>query len=143
MMPMYLPDHARAQLEEMARAGYPLETCGLLIGLSGRDGSEVRCVAQARNVNQERAHDRYELHPDDFLKIDERARAEGLDLVGVWHSHPDHPAQPSEIDRTDEWVSEGWSYVIVSVTSDGIADLRCWRLNGKHFVEEPIKPCPR
>lgn len=141
MMSLYLPDHARAQLEEMARAGYPLETCGLLIGMTRHDGSEVRRVAQARNLNQERAHDRYELDPQDFLQIDERARAEGFEVVGVWHSHPDHPAHPSETDRAGAW--EGWSYVIVSVTSDGIAELRCWRLNSEQFVEEPIEPCPR
>ena len=141
MMPLYLPDHSRAQLETMARAGYPLETCGLLLGLPRRDGCEVRRVAQARNLNQERAHDRYELDPQDFLQIDESARAEGLEVVGVWHSHPDHPARPSETDRAAAW--EGWSYVIVSVTSDGMTELRCWRLNSEQFVEEPIEPCPR
>jgi proteasome lid subunit RPN8/RPN11 len=141
MTSLYLPDYARAQLEEMARAGYPLETCGLLLGLTRQDGSEVKRVAQARNLNQERAHDRYELDPLDFLQIDERARAEGFEIVGVWHSHPDHPAQPSETDRAGAW--EGWSYVIVSVTGDGIAELRCWRLNSEQFVEESIEPCPR
>jgi proteasome lid subunit RPN8/RPN11 len=141
MTSLYLPDYARAQLKEMARAGYPLETCGLLLGLTRQNGSEVKRVAQARNLNQERAHDRYELDPLDFLQIDERARAEGFEIVGVWHSHPDHPAQPSETDRAGAW--EGWSYVIVSVTGDGIAELRCWRLNSEQFVEESIEPCPR
>jgi proteasome lid subunit RPN8/RPN11 len=141
MMPLYLPTEARAQLEEMARRGYPLETCGLLLGLARHDGFKVTRVAQARNLNQERAHDRYELDPQDFLSIDERARAEGFEVVGVWHSHPDHPARPSETDRAAAW--EGWSYVIVSVTSDGIADLRCWRLDSEQFVEESITPCPR
>lgn len=140
-MPLYLPNDARAQLEEMARGGYPLETCGLLLGLTREDGFKVTRVAQARNLNQERAHDRYELDPQDFLFIDERARAEGFEVVGVWHSHPDHPARPSETDRASAW--EGWSYVIVSVTGDGIADVRCWRLNSEQFVEEPIKPCLR
>ena len=140
-MPLYLPDHARTQLEEMARAGYPLETCGLLLGLPGHDGSEVRRIAQARNIVQERAHDRYELDPLDFLHIDEHARAQGLQVVGVWHSHPDHAAQPSETDRAAAW--EGWSYVIVSVTGDGTADVRCWRLESERFVEEPIESCPR
>ncbi|MDX1487751.1 MAG: M67 family metallopeptidase [Acidiferrobacterales bacterium] len=134
-----MPNGTRSQLELMVRAGYPLETCGLLVGQTRQDGVQVSQVIQARNLNEERAHDRYELDPGDFLLTDERARASGLEIVGVWHSHPDHPARPSETDRAAAW--EGWSYVIVSVTPDGIADVRAWRLNGSQFVEESIEPC--
>lgn len=136
---LYLPNAARSRLEQIARGGYPLETCGLLVGQAGEDGVEVSQVTQARNLNEARAHDRYELDPGDFLLTDERARASGLEIVGVWHSHPDHPARPSETDRAAAW--EGWSYVIVSVTRDGIADVRAWRLNSNQFVEEAIEPC--
>lgn len=139
MSVLYLPNAARSQLEEMVRAGYPLETCGLLVGQAREDGVRVSEVTQARNLNKTRAHDRYELDPGDFLLTDERARASGREIVGVWHSHPNHPARPSETDRAAAW--EGWSYVIVSVTRDGIADVRAWRLNSKQFVEESIEPC--
>lgn len=136
-----LPKDARAKLDEIVSKGYPFETCGLLVGRH-RDGRvEVEWVSQARNLNRERAHDRYELDPQDFIATDQRARADGLEIVGVWHSHPDHPARPSETDRAAAWGD--WSYVILSVTRDGVADVRSWRLNSEQFVEEPIELCPR
>ncbi|MFQ5937734.1 MAG: Mov34/MPN/PAD-1 family protein [Acidiferrobacterales bacterium] len=137
---LYLPVEARAQLEEMVRRGYPFETCGLLVGRQRIGGVEVVRVAEARNLNQERAHDRYDLDPQDFLIADEQARTAGLEIVGVWHSHPDHPARPSETDRASAW--EGWSYMIVSVTRDSVTDLRSWRLTSERFVEETITSCP-
>jgi proteasome lid subunit RPN8/RPN11 len=139
MSVLYLSNTARTQLEQMVQAGYPLETCGLLVGQARDDGIDVSQVTQARNLNATRAHDRYELDPGDFLLTDERARANGLEIVGVWHSHPNHPARPSETDRVAAW--EGWSYVIVSVTREGIADVRAWRLNSDQFLEELIEPC--
>ncbi len=132
---------ARAELEAWVAAGYPHETCGLLIGRRRGERTEVERVEQARNRNTERARDRYDLDPDDQLAADLRAREDGLEIVGIWHSHPDHPARPSETDRSKAW--EGWSYVIVAVTADGVADLRSWRLSASsdpsRFVEEPIR----
>jgi len=58
--------------------------------------------------------------------------------VGIWHSHPDHPARPSETDRAAAW--EGWSYLIASVTDAGLSELRSWRLSGERFLEEPVEP---
>ncbi len=66
-----------------------------------------------------------------------RLPAEGrgrLEVVGIWHSHPDHPAEPSATDRAGAW--EGWSYVIASVSSEGIPSVRSWRLCGARFLEE-------
>lgn len=136
-----LSQDARADLENKVRAGYPFETCGLLVGRQTNGDVEVERVVQAQNLNRERAHDRYELDPRDFMTTDEQARAAGLEIVGIWHSHPDHPARPSETDRAAAW--EGWSYVILSVTRAGIRDLRAWRLRGEQFIEEPIEICPR
>lgn len=141
MRTLSLPEDARVELATMVREGYPLETCGLLVGRQANGQVEVQTVVQSRNINRERAEDRYELDPHDFLVTDKRARADGLEIVGVWHSHPDHPARPSETDRVAAW--EGWSYVIISVTRDGVADLRSWRLDSEQFVEEQIQLCPR
>jgi proteasome lid subunit RPN8/RPN11 len=138
---LYLPDSVRGVLETVTQAGYPFETCGVLVGRQTNGQIEVVRAEPARNLNTERAHDRYDLDPGDFLAADERARADGFEIVGIWHSHPDHPARPSETDRAAAW--EGWSYMIVSVSRNGIADLRSWRLQSEHFVEEHIKPCPR
>jgi len=131
-----LPTSQRLQLEAWVRAGYPMETCGLMLGRAERGIPVVQAVRQARNLNSERAHDRYELDPEDFLAADREARAEGLEILGVWHSHPDHPAVPSETDREAAW--PGWSYVILEVAAGSVAALRSWRLAGAAFEEEEI-----
>jgi len=174
---LLLPDVRRAELYSWMRAGYPHETCGLLIGRVLTDQAralslddpdperdhperdhperdhperdhperdhqedkpctEVVRVAQARNLNSDRAHDRYELDPQDFMRADQEAREAGLEIVGIWHSHPDHPAEPSETDRVTAW--EGWSYLIATVTADGVPAVRSWRLAGELFAEETL-----
>lgn len=135
---LYLPPALRTRIEQWVRAGYPCETCGLLLGHAENERVEVSEVALARNLDLERAADRYELDPVDFVAADARARTAGMDIVGVWHSHPDHPALPSQTDRAAAW--PGWSYVILSVSREGIADLRSWRLDGNQFVEEEVEP---
>lgn len=132
-----LPQPYRLQLEAWARAGYPVECCGLMLGRPEEGRAEVQAVRQARNLNTERAEDRYELDPEDFLAADREARAGGLEIVGVWHTHPDHPAIPSETDRAAAW--PGWSYVILEVAGGRVAALRSWRLAGEAFEEEEIE----
>jgi proteasome lid subunit RPN8/RPN11 len=134
---VHLSATLRACLEAMVCAGYPCETCGLLLGVRTGNAVEVKEVVQARNLNRERTRDRYELDPEDFLAADARARRLGIEIVGIWHSHPDHPACPSATDRTGAWA--GWSYVIVSVGADGVQAYRSWRLNDDQFVEEGIE----
>lgn len=132
-----LPAGIRAELEALALAGYPCETCGLLLG-ECRDGR--CCVASqrpAKNLNRERARDRFELDPQDYLRAEEAAAAAGLAVVGIWHSHPDHPARPSATDLAMAWA--GWSYLIVSVRRSGVAELRSWRLAGDSFEEEEVR----
>lgn len=125
------------RLQEMVCSGYPEETCGLLIGRQTEAAVQVLELVQARNLNRERAQDRYELDPDALLAADIKARDQGLEIVGIWHSHPDHPAKPSETDRSRAW--SGWSYVIASVSREGVEDLRSWRLYEGEFTEEAIK----
>jgi proteasome lid subunit RPN8/RPN11 len=133
---LVLPQDVRSELESWTGSGYPEETCGLLLGRTHLGRTEAARAMQARNLNRERARDRYDLDPLDYLAADAAARAAGLEIVGVWHSHPDHPAEPSETDRAAAW--EGWSYLIVEVTNAGPRALRSWRLAGARFVEEPV-----
>jgi proteasome lid subunit RPN8/RPN11 len=126
----------RAEIESWSLAACPRESCGLLIGR--RDGGRVDVVEvrAARNLNDARPNDRYELDPVDQLAAEEEARRLGLEVVGVWHSHPDHPALPSETDRAHAW--SGWSYVIVSVAGGKAREVRSWRLVVDRFVEEEL-----
>lgn len=133
---LILPLSVRQELESWAAAGYPNETCGLLIGRSIAGQVDVLHVASAQNLNRERARDRYELDPAGFLAADQTARERSLDIVGVWHSHPDHRAEPSETDRAG--AHEGWSYLIAAVTRSGVIGWRAWRLERERFVEEPL-----
>lgn len=132
-----LPPAIRAELETLACAGYPEETCGLLLGVSSVGDCRVVSLHPGRNVNRERPTDRFELDPLDYLAAERAAAAAGNEVLGVWHTHPDHPAQPSETDRQMAW--PGWSYLILSVGAGGVLDLRSWRLAGREFYEEEVR----
>ena len=131
-----LPDALRKSVGAFALEGYPNETCGLLLGTRNGAENSVARVRQAHNINLDRRQDRYEMHPEDFLAADREARETELDIVWFWHSHPDHPARPSETDRAAAWPE--WSYVIVAVGPAGVREIRCWRLNSDDFEEEEV-----
>jgi proteasome lid subunit RPN8/RPN11 len=137
-MKLHLSENSQSQIEKWATQGYPNESCGLLIGKQNGGAVEVKEVVSARNLNVERAHDRFELDPSDFLAADEKARGAGLELVGCWHSHPDHPARPSQTDREFAW--PGWCYLIASVGRDGVAELCSFHFDGDKFSELLIEP---
>ena len=134
--PEDLPPAARVEIEQCTAAGYPREACGLLVGVVGSGTVEVTRVAPARNLARE--SDRFELDPADWLAAHDEARLEGHQIVGVWHAHPDHPAEPSPADAEAAW--GGYSYLIVSVAAGGVTELRCWRLQGRAFAEQGIEP---
>jgi proteasome lid subunit RPN8/RPN11 len=132
-----LPDQVRGQLESWAETGYPLETCGVLVGRRVSNQIFIDRAVSARNVTTVRPHDRYQLDAHDLVEADQAAEADEMEIVGIWHTHPDHPACPSETDRLQAW--EGWSYLILSVRNGHTAELRSWRLKGKQFEEEIIE----
>jgi proteasome lid subunit RPN8/RPN11 len=132
-----LPPKPLFDVQVAVLAGYPREVCGVLVGSILNGVNAVQRIVQARNLNVERARDRYELDPEDYLRADQAARADGLEVVGIWHSHPDHAAAPSETDREAAW--ENWSYLIAQVSRKGVTDLRSWRLEGDRFVEEDLE----
>lgn len=105
----------------------------MLVGRVRRGGAEVLRLAAGRNVHPQ-PRDRFELAPDDFLAAERAARADGLEVVGFWHSHPATGAVPSAVDRGAAW--EGYSYLIVSLV--GREQLRSWRFAGGEPVEQLI-----
>jgi proteasome lid subunit RPN8/RPN11 len=126
-----------------AEAGYPEEVCGLLLGtVHGPGQRHVREARPAANRNRDRARDRYEIDPVDYLRTARGGEARGLEVVGIYHSHPDHPSQPSETDRAravELWEDEAsWSYVILEVAGGKVASWRSWVLSRQAFAEEPV-----
>ena len=121
---------AEARIRELACAAYPDEGCGVLIGrLAAGAGFAVVEATSGRNLNTERARDRYLLDPADIVRADRAAREAGLDVVGFWHSHPDHPARPSQFDTDHAWLD--YVYIIVNTTQAGSGDLNGFTLTAE------------
>lgn len=130
---------AVAAIRDTARARYPEECCGGLLGRN--DGDRGRTITRAIPVRNERRSDRerrYLLGPRQVLELEDVAEREGLEVVGFFHSHPDHPAVPSEHDRRHAW--PWYSYLIVAVEDGEPRDLRSWRLlrDRSTFDEEDV-----
>ena len=117
---------ADASIRSLGAAAYPNEGCGVLLGRFAGPSVEVVGATSGTNTNTERARDRYLLDPADIVRADRDARERGLDIVGFWHSHPDHPARPSQFDTDHAWVD--YVYVIVNTTVDGAGDLNGFTL---------------
>ena len=108
---------AQTQFDAIRRHGeetYPNECCGVLLGHMEEDGNAVIDVVQAQNTRSDSAHNRYQIAPQELIRIQQQARHRGLDIVGFYHSHPDHPAEWSKTDLEEaHWI--GCSYVITRV----------------------------
>ena len=136
-----------ADLERIERHGetaYPEECCGVLVGreATGEEPATVEQVVAADNERADSRHNRYVISPQTLLGAQRDARERGLDIVGYYHSHPDHPARPSEFDREHAW--PGTSYLIVSVREGKAVDRRSFRLRDDRtaFDEEAIVTAP-
>ena len=105
-----------------AREAYPHECCGSLVG---RDGA-VHATCALPNTTDEGPRRRFLVRPDDYKAAESDARARGLDLLGFYHSHPDHPARPSQYDLDHAWPF--FSYIIVAVRGGVPEDMTSWRL---------------
>ena len=122
---------------------FPHECCGALLGQATPEGNHVRQIVRAGNTRTDRAHDRYNIAPEELIKIQRQARGLGYDIVGFYHSHPDHPAQWSQTDFAEaHWV--GCSYIITEIASGKAAITNSFLLTGtseedKQFIDEPIE----
>src|SRR5262249_8399241 len=101
-------------IEQHGREGYPFEICGVLLGRGER---RVERVVRAVNRETERPRVRYTIAPEDLLQIQRESREAGLEILGYYHSHPDHPARPSETDRliAAGGLSDGVLHIVVCV----------------------------
>jgi len=139
-MALRLTPQAEHEIRTHARAEYPYECCGALLGTEQEDQRTVQYALRLANERVDERERRFFISPQQVLMAERRARQDGLLLLGFYHSHPDHPAIPSEYDR--QHALPWYSYVIVSVQQGEPGELRSWRLRDDRsaFDEEPIEP---
>ncbi len=117
-------------------AAYPEEGAGFLLGSEG----EVKDILPLPNAREDEArHNRFLFTPEDYLKAEMKAMELGVDLLGVFHSHPDCPNIPSEYDR--EWAQPFFSYIITRVDKGSAVSHRSWKLTEDRtkYTEEEIQ----
>jgi proteasome lid subunit RPN8/RPN11 len=137
-MPLELAAEVRRGIESHAEETFPEECCGVLLGRDEGTVRRVHRLLRADNVKDENRLRRYLIDPRALLGAERQARREGCDVVGIYHSHPDHPSQASEFDR--EHALPFWSYVIVSCMNGVAVRMQSWRLcdDRSVFDEEAI-----
>ena len=139
-MPIALTEEQAAAIRAHGAESYPHECCGFLIGRSDGDHKQVAELWRVENAREEEAkRRRYLIAPEEVLGAEKRAREEGVEILGVYHSHPDHPAKPSETDREFAWPF--FSYIIVEVQGGKPKETRSWLLteDRTRFESEEIR----
>jgi proteasome lid subunit RPN8/RPN11 len=135
--------------DELRRHGeetYPHECCGVLLGDMDDSSKVVRDLVRCTNTRTDSPQNRYHIDPAELVRILHQARDRGLDIVGFYHSHPDHPARWSATDLEDaHWL--GCSYVITSVEQGRAAQTNSFALLGdteeqKRFEDEALQNAP-
>jgi proteasome lid subunit RPN8/RPN11 len=125
-------------IHEHARESYPEECAGTMVGMN-LDGMKIVVdVWRAENTHEDERSRRFLIEPLKIKEFEEQAAERDMDVLGFYHSHPDHPAEPSRYDREHAWPF--YSYVIASVDENGVEDLRSWVLRDDRsgYEEEPI-----
>jgi proteasome lid subunit RPN8/RPN11 len=126
-MKLVLPEQIFLQIRRHGEETYPHECCGFLFG---RQDDGTRVIAEIRQQPNERTEsrqNRFLITPGQFRDAERAARNAGLSMVGIYHSHPDSPARPSEYDRDHAW--PWYSYLIVSVGKGAAGESYVWELN--------------
>jgi proteasome lid subunit RPN8/RPN11 len=138
-----IPSSVLREIYDHMETSYPHECCGLLVGTkAAADQRVVHTFRKCRNLNTDRAHDRYDMDPKCWLATEREFDSGPWGIIGIYHSHPDHPSRASQTD-TDAALGAGmldYSYVIGSVQKGTVAGAQSWVLNEaeKRFYEEPI-----
>ena len=128
--------------ESLRRHGeetYPFECCGALLGRFNDGGRVVEDVIRCSNIRADRPQDRYQVDPKELIAIQRQADQRGLEIVGFYHSHPDHPAQWSQTDLAEaHWLS--CSYVITAVEKGSSARTNSFVLSGSSEEDKRLEP---
>ncbi len=134
-----LSEQAADRIRAHGAETYPHECCGAVLGRDVGSEREVLKIFPLVNRREDAPRNRFSLTPDDVRAAEKVAAEQGLELVGWYHSHPDHPARPSEYDREHAW--PWYSYVIVSVEHGEPKQMTSWRLadDRTRFESEAIE----
>ena len=139
-----LTENHRNEIAAHGERDYPHECCGLLLGNFGADGTklvvEIYPISNARE--EEAKRNRFLIRPEELMHGERYAETKQLEVVGFYHSHPDHPAVPSQYDLEHAWPM--FSYIVVSVSGGAAKDLRSWEMESdrSRFNEEEISKAP-
>ena len=126
-----IPADVMAVMVENAERDYPRETCGVLVG------KQREAILRAIPIpNRAEKSTRYVFDPLVFRDVEREADVRGLSVIGIYHSHPDHPAVPSETDRALAWPD--YFYVILAVARGRVTDIRVWRFPERNAAPEPV-----
>ncbi len=139
-MALEIPKTIQQAIDAHGEAAYPEEGAGLLLGRVVNGHKQVVRILPLENAREASArHNRYLLAPEDYLRGEEEAARQGLDVLGIFHSHPDHPNRPSDFDR--DWALPWFSYLITSVESGQATGSRSWLLREDRsgFDEEKLE----
>lgn len=137
---------SQSDFEEIRRHGeetYPHECCGALLGDMEDGRNVVKATVRCGNTRNDSPHNRYHIDPRELVKIQREGRERGYDIVGFYHSHPDHPARWSPTDLAEaHWI--GCSYVITAVENGKAAQTNSFLLAGtleenKSFADEELR----
>jgi proteasome lid subunit RPN8/RPN11 len=127
-LPIVIPPSLARQIEAEGAKAYPNECCGVMFG---RDGPEQRVVERlmpvANAFDQAEQFHRFSISPKQLMEAERIASEEHRLVLGFYHSHPDHPAHPSEYDQTHAWPF--YSYVIVAISGSRAGEMTSWVLN--------------
>ena len=136
MLKIKLTDHA--SIRRHGEEAYPNECCGVLLGRVNDDGTRmVTSIARCGNTRTDSAHDRYNIDPRDLVRIQREGRERGEDIIGFYHSHPDHPARWSPTDLAEaHWF--GCSYVITSVEKGRAVLTNSFELTGNDESDKQL-----
>jgi proteasome lid subunit RPN8/RPN11 len=134
-----LSEEVRAQIGAHGAEAYPQECCGALLGHESETGREITALLALVNRSEDSPRNRFSVTAEDVRVAERAARDKGLEVVGWYHSHPDHPARPSEYDREYAW--PWYSYIIVSVAEGTAQGMSSWQLaeDRSGFSEEKIE----
>ena len=138
-MKIVVNQSCRDDMSAHAEDTFPEECCGTMLGRELEDGSrEIVQVIRVENTKGENRERRFLIDPRSLLQAERTAKDAGLDVLGIYHSHPDHPSKWSEFDRVH--AMPFWSYLIISCIKGKTANIQSWRLreDRSSFDEEEL-----